>query len=371
LHESEIVAQFLALARVPGTSRKERPIIDELKAFLSRQRLDFEEDRSFEQFGGEAGNLICKVPGRGGRPLLLAAHVDTVSLSCKNPAVKDGRIVSTSDHVLGADDRVGVTVLVEILKRVARKEIDFPPLEVVFFVAEEVGLLGSRFLDYSRLEARWGINFDCSAEVGRIVVRAPSTFDLLFRFHGRSAHSAVNPEAGVNAIAMAARAIGQLNLPQKEEETVFNLGTIRGGRGNNVIPDRVEVTGELRAFRQEKIDHILQRVRNVGNRVAAQMGGRFEFSYAPRYGSFSLNEESEIFQVIAEACKQCRIPFQPIRYFAGSDANNFNQRGIVSVNVGLGYRENHSPREYIRIADLMKDVELGIRAVETAARWRR
>ena len=364
-----IVKQFMELTAVPGVSKKEKPIIDSLKAILKHLKLDFEEDGAHRHFGGEVGNLICKVSGNcsSAPPLLLAAHVDTVEETCGNPEVRDGKIVSTCDRILGADDRVGVTVLVEILKQVSRKDISFPPLEVVFVVAEEIGLQGSRFLDYRLLSARRGINFDASARVGQVVVQAPTTLELFLRFSGREAHAAVNPEKGINAITLAARAINRFDIPQHQDETTFNLGKICGGSHTNIIPRLVEVTGEARAFDDSKLQDRVGRILRIGRDTAEEFGGKFELDTRVRYRSFSLAPGSKIVQLVRAAYADAGVEFVPVRYLAGSDANNFNHHGIEAVNIGLGYKENHTPREFIRVADLVKDVELGIRMVEKAA----
>ncbi len=369
LENQKIIDQFMEISRIPGESKNERPIIDYLKEFLAKHGFDFQEDRSLEFFDGDAGNLICKIPGkrRSKTPLLLSAHVDTIAPTCQRPQIVDGKIVSSDERILGADDRVGVTVLLEILKKVARGEIDYPDLEVVFLVAEEIGLVGSTFLDYELLSAKQGVNFDCSAPVGHVVLSAPTAIEFTVQFLGKEAHSAVNPESGVHAIAMAAEAITSYQLPQKKNETVFNVGRITGGRANNVIPGWTEITGEIRSFAETHIQHYLGRIQTVTGAVTQKHGGQFRMNHEYRYHTFSLTPDQPIVRVVQEAYQKTGIKFQPIRYMAGSDANNFNRREIATVNVGLGYHENHSSREYIEIDDLIRDVKVGIQIVHTAA----
>jgi tripeptide aminopeptidase len=285
--------------------------------------------------------------------------------------VKNDRIISSDKRILGADDRVGVTVLMEILNLIANKKINYPNLEIIFLVSEEIGLLGSKNLDYSKISSKVGFNFDCSAPVGNVVVKAPTTVDFDIHFIGKEAHSAVAPEKGINAIQMASEAIGLFNLPQKTDNTIFNIGKIKGGKAPNIIPGEVIITGELRSFNQEQIDKYWHKVNECAQLVVKKLGGSYKINWPVRYKSFKLDETSAALQIAKSAIKKANVKFMPITYLGGSDANIFNQKNISTVNIGLGYTNNHSCDEYITLANLVKDVEIGTRIVQNAADFKR
>ena len=356
INQDRIKKQFLDVTSIPGTSRNERQIIDYIKNFVGKLGFDFYEDNVHKVLDGDAGNLVCKIYNSNtkGKSFLLAAHVDTITLSCESPVIRNNRFVSSDDRILGADDRVGVAVLLEILDQVANKKINYPNLEIVFFVAEEIGCLGSK-------------NFDCSAPVGQIVVQAPSAVDFEIRFVGKEAHSAVAPEKGINAILMASEAICDVKIPSKSEGTVFNIGQIKGGKKNNIVPGKVVVNGEIRSYDKGNIEEYLEKLTETGQAVSDRYGGKFEMSHSVRYNSFKLSEDSTAFKIAKAATEEAEKEFLPIRYLAGSDANNFNQGNVEAVNIGLGYVNNHSADEFIEVSDLIKDVEIGTRIVQLAA----
>ena len=363
-----VLEQFLDVAVIPGVSRNERQIIDYVKNFLGKLGFAHFEDNAFEGFGGNTGNVICKVyNSESNKTILLAAHVDTVTLSSENPILKNGRIMSSDDRILGADDRGGVTVLLELLKLISNKKIAYPNVEVVFLVGEEIGLLGSKDLDYSNLRAKEGFNFDCSAAVGQVVVEAPTALDFTIRFIGKEAHSAVAPHNGINAISMATHSLAKIDLPQKNGDTVFNIAKINGGDHNNVIPGEVTVGGEIRSFDRENVDSYLEQIGSVAESVVKGYEGSFEFNHKLRYSSFRLSQNSSVLRIARAAIENSNSKFVPIQYFAGSDANIFNEKKIAAVNLGLGYVNNHSPDEYYDLSDLSKSVEIGARMVEIAA----
>lgn len=371
IDSEKVLRQFLEVTAIPGISRRERQIIDYIKDFLEKLGFAYYEDTAHQSFGGDAGNVICKITNAKtpSATYLLAAHVDTVSLSCEKPIVKNKRIISSDDRILGADDRVGVVVLLEALKLIARKAITYPNLEVVFLVAEEVGLLGSSHLEYSKITATEAFNFDCSAPVGHVVQEAPAKVDFEMRFIGREAHSAVAPEKGINAINMASNAVSKLELPQKNGDTIFNIGSIKGGTENNIIPGKVEVTGEIRSFSMKTIAQYLDNVQSTALSEAKRHGGSFEFEHQVSYRSFKLDDSSSVFKIAKAAIQEVNEQFVPIRFLGGSDANIFNHKNLKAVNIGLGYVNNHSPGEYIEVSNLVRDVEIGSKIVEIAAKF--
>lgn len=92
------------------------------------------------------GNLLAiKVCGNGKGPvILLNAHLDTVySFDEGREIIKAGNIWSSSIGILGADDRAGVAVLLETLKRLDATKFN-GTVKFIFTVEEEVGLQGAR-----------------------------------------------------------------------------------------------------------------------------------------------------------------------------------------------------------------------------------
>ena len=77
-----------------------------------------------------------------------------------NISVKDGYITANGT-TLGGDDGIAVAYGLALLDST---DIPHPPLEVLFTVDEEIGLLGAVGLDCSVLKGRRFINLDSEAE---------------------------------------------------------------------------------------------------------------------------------------------------------------------------------------------------------------
>jgi tripeptide aminopeptidase len=93
-----------------------------------------------------AGNLLAqKTCGNGQGPtILFNAHLDTFDMIEEDrELVKNGPIWSSSHGILGADDRAGVTVLLELAERLNTIRFN-GKVKFIFTVKEEIGLVGAR-----------------------------------------------------------------------------------------------------------------------------------------------------------------------------------------------------------------------------------
>ena len=69
--------------------------------------------------------------------------------------MKDGKIWSGSDGILGADDRAGVAVVLKLAQYLYTQSIFNGKVKFIFTVEEEIGLLGAKNVDEHFL---WGID---------------------------------------------------------------------------------------------------------------------------------------------------------------------------------------------------------------------
>ena len=144
--------------------------------------------------------------------LLFSAHLDAV-LPCVGikPRVDDGVIRSDGTTVLSADDKAGVTAIIETLRCVKESGMPHGPIEIIFDVSEETGLLGANQVDLSTVTAQCAFVLD-GEELDRIVYRAPSANRMNYEIDGVAAHAGMCPERGVSAIEVFAEAVSKMKL---------------------------------------------------------------------------------------------------------------------------------------------------------------
>lgn len=367
-----LVDTFLDLVRIDGVAGKEREVASYLERRLSALGLEWHMDRAGESFGGDCGNLVARLAGTvGAPPILLGAHMDTVAPTRGLTVVhNDGRISSDGTTILGADDRAGIAIVLGVLSALVEERRPHGPIEVAFTVSEERGMHGAKALDIGALAARMGFLFDSSAACGGFVVEAPGAIAFRIVVHGLAAHAAVAPEKGVHAIQIAARAIASLPLGRLDDTGMLNVGSVHGGGAINVVPDTVEITGETRSADPMALERQIGLVRDAFERCAAEAGGSVEISLTHKYNGFRLGPDQPVVRAAARAIEGAGFEVKMLGYPGGSDANVLNQRGLPTVNLGIGTQDVHSPHESMPIQSLVDGVRIGLAIVEEISRGR-
>ena len=356
----KLVKLFLELAQIDAVSRQERPVADYIIHYLSQLNMPVEEDDTGPKIQGNCGNLITRrFPDQSGSsPVLLMAHLDTVSSTAQlKPVIEQGIIHSDGTTILGGDNRAGVALILYILTELATRNLSHRNLEIVFSVAEEVGMYGASHLDFSRIHSREGYVLDCSHKPGGYVAVTPTAIDFKVDFIGRAAHSGVNPDNGINALSMAIEVLANFPVGQLDSQTVSNIGIINGGTAINIVPERVSIVGEIRSFNQEKINSLRHQFEADFTGATQKYGGRIESNFATGFQGFKLNHQTAVKRLEA-AFIQLGLTPTPLTYFGGSDANVLNSRGITAVNLGIGVKNPHSYQEQIAIQDLVDVAQL-------------
>jgi len=358
IDERELVSLFLRLAEINGPSLAESAVVEALIRCLSSDRVNCRVDDAAKQVNGDTGNLIVTKAGIG-EPLLLMAHLDTVTPTAElRPIVENGIIRSSGNTILGADDRAGVAAICLLFKELERSGRPHRPLEVVFSVGEELGMLGAMALDYSQLSARSGYILDASRPVGSYVARTPSAVDINMTFSGRAAHSGVAVEQGINALSIALETLKAFPVGRLDDETTANIGVIEGGSAVNVVPETVTASGEIRSFSDETIDKQCQLLKETAQRTAEAAGGTVCIDCFKAFQGFELPYDLDVVQNLHRACAQLDLPFEAVTHYGGSDANVVNAKGIHALNLGVGVNQPHAKTESIAVADLVNTTKL-------------
>ena len=148
---------LMQLLSIPGPPGEELAVVDYLRRELTAMGVGAESiltDKAHEQseYGGNTGNLIVRLDGHGRGPRrLFSAHMDTVPGAVgaiPRLDATNGTIVNDAlGKALGGDNRTGCAVLMQVARLLCGRAADHAPTTLVFFVQEEVGLVGARGMD--------------------------------------------------------------------------------------------------------------------------------------------------------------------------------------------------------------------------------
>jgi tripeptide aminopeptidase len=366
-----LIADFMTLVTISSESRDEANVAAYIRGVVEELGYEVEEDGAAAIVGGSSGNLIVRVPGEPNKKtILLMAHMDTAAPGLGVlPIRHEDRITSDGKTVLGADDKAGIAGILHLLRMLSKDKEPHPPLEVVFTVCEEAGLLGAKALERARLEAEFGFVFDSSGPLGFVVTAGPAQTKLHARVLGKAAHAGIAPEKGISAVEVAAKAIAKMKLGRIDEETTSNIGMIKGGIATNIVCDRVEFHAEVRSLKSGKLTAQVADMTRVLKDTADEYGAQVELQWMDSYPALHIDGDSFLYEIIRDAMASMNLVphFGPTG--GGSDANVIASKGIPVLNLAMGYQQVHTLEEWIGIAELVRGAELIIEIIRASLQY--
>ncbi|MCK4241123.1 MAG: M20/M25/M40 family metallo-hydrolase [Candidatus Atribacteria bacterium] len=367
-NNNRLVSEFIELVKIDSISKNEAKIAKLLLKRLRDLGLEVIIDETAKEIGGDTGNIIARLKGDVKRfcPVVFVAHMDTVTPGNNvHPQIKeDGRIVSDGKTILGADDKAGIAALLEALRFIKENNIPHGDIEIIFTTCEEIGLLGSKSLDISRLKSKMAFVLDAIGRTGKIITSAPSLRNFKIVIRGKAAHAGANPENGINAIKIGGDFLSQISLGRIDEETTANIGIISGGKATNIIPDKVVLKGEVRSRDNEKIEDYIDKLQETLENLAKKTNAITEIEIKKNFDGYKLSSTSPIVKVAIKAAESIGLRPELCSGGGGTDANIFNEKGILSINLAVGMMNVHTIGEWIYIEDLERIKKYIIAIVE-------
>lgn len=253
LEPSSVFRYFEEICGIPHGSSNTKEISDYCVRFAEAHGLRYIQD--------DYNNVIIYKDGTKGyensAPVMMQGHLDMVcekDAGCDIDFTADGLNLEVSDGfvtakgtTLGADDGIAVAYCLAILES---EDIVHPPLEVVFTVDEEIGMLGAAAIDCSPLNAGTMLNIDSEDEgcllvscaggisvVAHLPVEAEtvSGYAMSLKISGLlGGHSGVEIDKGrANACQVLGRVLYRIS-----RDVSFRLLSVNGGLKDNAIPNK-------------------------------------------------------------------------------------------------------------------------------------
>lgn len=259
LNPKAVWQYFDEICAIPHPSHKEEK--------LSKHLQEFGKKLGLETLVDEYGNVMIRKPASAGcekcESLLFQSHIDMVceknsdvAFDFDNDGIQpyiDGEWVKAKGTTLGADDGIGVAYQMAIL---ADNSFKHGPIECLFTVDEEVGLLGAHVLKEDWIKSSMLVNLDsedqgefcigCAGGVNTVAkynqnLQAP---DKDYLFMTLKVSGLIGGHSGVdidkkrgNAIKILAELINKISA---EGDVV--IASIDGGNLHNAIPREASAT---------------------------------------------------------------------------------------------------------------------------------
>ena len=350
IDRDRVVKTFCELVQIDSPSGEEEAAAIDLMERLRALGLS--------PFRDDYGNVIA---GEGGSdPLLLSAHLDTVEPGRGiSPSVQGDLIVSDGTTILGGDCKAGVAAILEALESIKEDDTAHRPIEVAFTREEEIGLVGARNLDFSKITAKEAVVFDGEGPPSQITSASPTYIGFDLEITGRAAHAGVEPEKGLSSIEIAAAIVSKLPQGRLDEASTFNVGTIQGGTVRNAVPESTTIHGEFRSRNLETLDAMRLQLSTALDEVRkAFPEAVVEDHLHTEFETYTLSDDDPATNLVTKALRSLGLEPSMHPSGGGTDGNVFRRRGISAVVVGMADHDMHTVRESVTIPDLVDAAHL-------------
>lgn len=207
-------------------------------------------------FGPGRANLVAYLGDGSGAPLGFTGHLDTVPLGAQDWSHDpfDGDIVDGRLYGRGSTDmKGGVAAFVTACLAEAETLRQGPGVVLLITAGEETGSDGARAMAGDPDLPRPGALVVAEPSSNRVLAGHKGALWLKLVTEGVTAHGSM-PERGVNAVVKAAHVVEKLadfgfdTAPHPVMGApTLNIGTIAGGLNINSVPDRAEITVDIRS----------------------------------------------------------------------------------------------------------------------------
>lgn len=220
--------------------------------------------------------LQARTP-RGGKPVMLLGHLDTVwplgTLRARPVRVHDERLWGPGSF----DMKGGLTVALFALRALAARG-PLPAVRVFFTPLEETDCSAYRVrMEDAMRDALAVLGFEPAWPGGAVKTARKGARTLRLRAHGHAAHAGADFGKGASAILeLSRRILDAAALTDIERGVTVNVGVVRGGIRPNVVPDLAEAEIDVRYTRLEdgaRVEAALRALRATTPGVSLEVEG--------------------------------------------------------------------------------------------------
>ncbi len=350
----------IVLATIPATVAQDVPAI----AWIAHL------DTSPETTGRNVRPIVHA--NYDGRDIVLPGDPSKVIHVRDNPELSHlkGKTLITSDGttLLGADDKAGVTVIMEAAAQLlARPEIPHGPIRICFTCDEEIGH-GVDHVDLQKLGAIVGYTLD-GGGVGEIDGETFSADLAEVTIRGVNIHPAIAKGRMVNAIRLAGMLLDRLpRLAQSPEATAEREGFLHPYRIDGGVAE-VALRILLRDFDTPRLSERAELLRTVARTITAEYPqASIDVKVTPQYRNMAegLAKEPRALAYAQEAMRRAGLEPKLTIVRGGTDGSRLTELGLPTPNLSTGEHNLHSPLEWTCLEEMATAVRV---LVELAQVW--
>ena len=270
-------------------------------------------------------------------------------------------VTASGTTLLGADDKAGVAVIVEMAAQLtARPDLRHGLVRIAFTPDEEVGR-GADHFDVARFGAACAYTLD-GGVAGELEYESFSADLMTVTFTGFNTHPGYAKGRMINAIKAAARFIDRLPGDRLSPEVTEHYEGFVHPYQFEASVDRTSVRVLLRDHVTAKLRDQEALIRSLAEGVAAETGTQVAFEVKTQYRNMRevLDGHPDVVERARTAIRRAGLtPIErPIR--GGTDGSRLSFMGLPTPNLFTGEHNFHSRLEWTSRQDLESAVAVVI-----------
>lgn len=375
IDEQAALELLFDVLRVDSVWGRERALAEQLARVL---RADgFVDVALVEPLAGRP-SVVGRLEGTGrGRSLILNGHIDIYELAEDwtrapfAPVIEGGRIYGAGV----ADEKAGTAALLAAA-RLFRDPAHRPRGDVIFMgvSAHFEGGLGTRAVLATGVTADAAICCEPSEMLLANAHRGAAYLTITTR--GRQAHTSAK-HLGLNAIETMIpimEGLGRLQIPHQPDVfggPVLNIGTIHGGTKHNQVPDRCEISIDIRVppsttpeQAKAAVEEMIAGLRRERPDIDAAVAFSPYWLSGPRYPTLT-PADAAIVGTVERARARAGLPAAELTALpVWADMCVLDRAGIPTVNIGPGGPPYNWADEWVAVQDYLSAVRVYAAAIE-------
>lgn len=404
LIKEKLVENFLKYLAIPSQSNDKNKEIPSSKGQLvlgEKLAADLKdlglEDISINKYGV----VQARLPKRGDKTKKLGwvAHLDTVDVGLSdeihpqiikaydgkdinlskdvffstkdNPEVLayigDDIIFTDGSSVLGADNKAAIANIMTALWYLKENpDIDHAEIYIAFVPDEEIGLRGSRKIDFDKFKVDYAYTIDC-CELGELIYETFNAASGVLKIKGVPAHPMSSKGNLVNPIMIAHDFIAMLDRAKMPENTENREGYIWVTDINSDVLN-LSLEFNIRNHNREKFEASKAYLYKITEILKERYKkAQIEIEICDVYANIadSMDEENKIaVDKLREIFKRLEIEPKIIPMRGGTDGSFLSTVGIFTPNYFTGAHNFHSNKEFLPINSLYKSFQVSLELME-------
>lgn len=271
-------------------------------------------------------------------------------------------VVTDGNTLLGADDKAGITEIMEMLKYIIDNDVNHGDIYIAFTPDEEIGE-GTKFFDFSKFKADFAYTVDGS-DLGEISYENFNAASVSIEITGISVHLGSAKNILVNSQLIATEIINKIpnERPENTEkyEGYYHVDSIDG----DVTKTKMKLF--IRDFDKNNFEKRKEVLNGIVDELNEKYNNCISIQIKDTYYNMKEIISNNIHLIDNAKIAMRNVGVEPLiqEIRGGTDGAELSQKGLPCPNLGTGGHNFHGIYEYITLDDMEKTVKILVEIVK-------